>query len=310
MTEIPGFSDLQARIFELYNAKEYEEALEIATQQAPHYPTKRDTVAYWRACLAAHTDQESLAVWILEEAIATGTWWSPNWLRAEDDFATLQDNTDFQRLIEICERRRDAAAARAVPATMVAQPDGDGPWPALVALHGAGSNASTALADWHVAVRLGRMLVLPQATDPSGPDAFRWGEHDETAIARSLEAVRARIAGDDVVLAGFSAGGRLALQASLTEAVPARGVIAVAAAPLDVSLVEPHLDAAAARGLRAFIVAGGRDIGGSAWAQDLAGELNRRGVATTLDFRPELTHVFPPDFDDVLGRALAFVAGR
>ncbi|HEX9696634.1 MAG TPA: hypothetical protein VGB64_10040 [Actinomycetota bacterium] len=315
-----SFADAQARIFDLYNEGDFEEALEVATAAQSHFPAERNALVYYRVCLAARTGQPSLAAWILEEAMSTGIWFGVDKLRAESDLASLQGDADFERLVEICAERQANAARHAAPALMTAAPDGAiPPWPVVMALHGGSGSASEALPRWIAAQRAGWLVALPQSSRPSSFARYTWaaaGAGDEARVASEILTHVETIGGMGVadasrlVLGGSSAGGSAALRLAVTGTVAACGVIAVVPALRDATVFAPHLEGAAKRDLRVTIIAGGRDTDRSEPIRRLHAMLEEAGVDSRLHVDPSVAHDFPRDFDDLLPDMLAWTAGR
>ena len=111
------------------------------------------------------------------------------------------------------------------------------------------------------------------------------------------------------MLGGFSMGGGLAIQMAVTGAVSASGFIVVGPYLSDLALLEPYLDAAAARGLRGYIVMGQLEAPeGQELIRRIPPFLGEHGIPCELDEQPDLAHSFPDDFDQVLDRALTFLA--
>lgn len=307
-----SFADVQARIFDLYNEGDFEEALEVATAAQNHFTGERNALVYYRICLAAKTGQPSLATWILEEAMSTGVWFGIEKLRDEPDFATLQGDATFERLVQVCAERQTAAARHAAPALMTVAPAGSAPpWPVMMALHGGSGSASEALPRWIAAQRCGWLLALPQSSHPSSFGRYTWAgdpQRVESEIAAHMATLGSMGTADParLVIGGSSAGGDAALRLALSGAVDARGVIAVVPAIRDAAVFAPHIESAAKRSLRVMIVAGGRDTDRSGPIRDLHARLDAGGIDVRLHTDPAVAHDFPADFDDLLPDALAW----
>lgn len=96
----------------------------------------------------------------------------------------------------------------------------------VVVLHGAGQRASHAMRDWAVALELGYALVGVESTQLMAPMYRTWPDPDaaERDVRRALEQLPEDLRGLPLIAAGFSAGGRVALNWALTgQPVPAAG---------------------------------------------------------------------------------------
>jgi hypothetical protein len=105
-------------------------------------------------------------------------------------------------------------------------------------------------------------------------------------------------------------GGQAAAWMTLNGVVRGCGFI-IAAAPniSDPAIWEPFCLGSARRGLRGVILAGDRDSFASAGAVVLKSLMDRGNVPCRLHLYPELGHVYPPDFKNVLREGLTFILG-
>lgn len=105
-------------------------------------------------------------------------------------------------------------------------------------------------------------------------------------------------------------GGEVAMRLALEGAVKTRGFIVVALGGLlsreperAIALIEANQ----ARRLRGYFVLGEQDAGHYEGAKALVGLLRTRNIPCEFESHAELGHAFPPDFEQSLKRALAFV---
>src|SRR5262249_38103716 len=130
--------------------------------------------------------------------------------------------------------------------------------PALLALHGDWQNAWLAASDWHPIVKQGWLLACAQSSTMVIHDAYVWDDLDRgTADATYLYQLLNTndvIDPQRIVLGGFGVAGGLAIYLALTGAIKARGFFVVGPSLRDLETLKPHLQSAAARGLRGYIV--------------------------------------------------------
>lgn len=242
------FADLSRDIFRLHASGSYEEALELLNTVAHHFPQHEHSTIIWKAGLAALTGQASLATWALEEGLAAGWWWGPELLTDDPDFASLQDDGDFQRIVEQCRRRQVSEQAGALASMLLAVPPGPGPHPVLIALHGNAWSAAAFSHNWSAAVAAGWALAVPQSSQMSGPERYGWLKKDQARaeIARHLETLKSHALLDigRLVAAGFSSGARLALDLVADGSLPAAKLMCIGlSSPPDTSaLASRHID--------------------------------------------------------------------
>ena len=313
------FSDLRAQLFQLYQSGEYAQALDLATRAASRFPTEALRIYYWRICMASLIKETALALQLLEEALEAGFWYAEAQLREDPDLQSLQGLPRFEQLVEICRKRQAEAQARAAPALITLQPEGQcqadrQPCPLLLAFHGNNRDAEYSAGFWRSAVSKGWLLALPQSSQVGGPDGYVWNDRD-WAVREIQEHVATlceqyAVDPDRVVVAGFSMGGELAIWLALSGTIEVCGFIAVG--PVGPYMNEPDnwvplIEASQARGLRGYMVVGEQDIFCYEGTQALAAMLRSRNIPCELEVHPNLGHDFPPEFQQSLIRALDFI---
>lgn len=305
------YSELRDAVFRLYGEGRYVEALALIAREAPAYPDEMASTAYWRACLYAVTGRREEALRVIREVLDLGSFFGTHQLRDEADFASLQRDPDFERLAAECARRQEAAQAKARPELLVVEPRTPPPWPLLLALHGAGSNAADSLDPWRPAIAAGWLLALPQSSQVWGSNGFVWNDRAWAAreIGEQFATLTSKYQVDRTVVGGFSNGGALAPWLVLTGSLPARGFVAVgpgARNPIDWPTLVAGCDRDDVRGV---VIVGDGDAPSLEYTRALSGAMSARGLGCRVEIVPGLSHDYPADFGLRLDRALGFVAG-
>jgi predicted esterase len=312
------FDTLLSQTYQLYQAGEYVQALDMITREGRAFPERAQTWYYWRICLATRDGQIALALQFFDEALAAGLWFSVTLLRQDEDLQPLQGMPEFEQRLEVCRQRQAAAQAAARPLLTVLQPGRPAPpgagYPLLLALHGNNQNARTSLGFWRPAVAEGWLLGLPQSSQVGGTDAYVWNDRDWAA--REIQEQYAALCQtypvdlERVVVAGFSLGAETAVWLALTAAIKARGFIAVGPGGPTSNQPEkwvPLIQASRGDSLRGLVTIGEQDTFCYAGAQALATLLKEGNIPCEMRVYPDLSHDFPPDFPQVLVDALAFI---
>jgi predicted esterase len=306
-----------AQVMELYRNQAFAEALELLTREGDVFPEEAPTILYLRSCMAARIGQPELAVQLVEEAINRGYWYGEALMRGSPSWQPLQGMPAFEQIAAICKHRE--AEAQTGPAMLIEAPAGgqpaDHPRPLFIALHGNGDNARNALACWRPIVSQGWVLAALQSSQIGYTDNYGW--FDEERSMREIEeqytalCEQQAIDAGQIILAGFSMGGAIALRMALQQKIPARGFILLGPGGPPIDTPEawlPLIQDAAARGLRGCILLGEQDLNIPQDAiRTLAALLNTHGVACQIETIPGLGHGYPPDSGPNLTRALAFI---
>src|SRR5438270_10650419 len=97
------FEDLEHQMMRLYDAGDYAQAYELVRREADRFPEHSGDTYYWLMCLAARVNDISQSLQYLKDALAHGYWFTPSWLRNEEDLKPLQGLPEFEQMIAVCE---------------------------------------------------------------------------------------------------------------------------------------------------------------------------------------------------------------
>lgn len=305
------YLDFQKHAFQLYEDKQYPEALEYIQEHAARFPKHRAQTYNWRMCVLALMGQRQEAVDLLAEALDQGVWWSEPVLTEDEDLANLQDLADFQRLVARSEAMHQQANLHS-PRTPLAFPPEEPaqkPYPVLLAMHGRNSDAAFEAPFWQSVNRHGWFLGMPRASElidsehgcwDDTPNAVQEVHRQYQQLLRSypLDANR-------LVLGGFSQGAGLAIRMSLNGALPAEQWIAVAPWLPDADELLTKLPDSVKPPLARGIVILGEEDPLTEQFPTIAKLLDARGVEYEVERVPGLGHMYPDAFEQTLLRILS-----
>jgi pimeloyl-ACP methyl ester carboxylesterase len=309
------FLELSDRVLELYRAGAFGEALGAVEAAAGRFPTRQATVVFWRACLQSVTGRSEDALASFKRGLDDGLCWSERFLN-DPDLEPLFGRAEFQEVVEESARRL-AALPRHEVSLRTVEPPGE-PRGLLLALHGAAWDPDEFARHWGAGADAGFLVAVPNSSLAMGPEEFTWDEPDgaERDVGRAFDLAFSRFEAQVesgrrcVVLAGFSQGGRIALDYALRGTpVPVTGYLGVGPGINDPDGLARLARGASERGLRAAFIVGDRDSLLDP-VEKVHASLLEAGLASVLDIVPGLGHWFPEDFAERLPRALAFIAGR
>ena len=317
MSEFTSFAEFQQQFFEYHGKPETQQAaFDLVTEAAPHFPEQANLLYNWRYCAAALLGKPDLALQIFQEGLDAGYWWGKDVLVNDDDLKSLLELTEFKRLVEASEVRRQTAQAASTPLalTLPTPTDTTEPLPLLLALHGNNSNAQDSVTFWESAVGQNWLTVLLQSSQIFGPNAFVWNDlelgaqeikahYQELSENQSLDPAK-------VVVGGFSKGGEMAIWLALKDIIPMTGFIAVnPGGPFiqNIDQWKPILEECKSlTNLRGFFLVGEND-GSIENIKALHEMLNSHGLSCDLVVAPEIAHDFPANFGQILAKALNYV---
>jgi predicted esterase len=310
-----SFDADRARVFALHEERRFAEALALAEEIAARHPDRPAETTFWRACLLCLLGRTEEALGAFRAALDRGVWWSRDGLDRDPDLEPLRPLSGFAEVLA----RSDAnlAGARSGfpdhPEVLLHLPAGP-PSSLLLVMHMLGATAHATEPYWRPAAELGAAVALVGSSQTTTDGQPSWELDDlvvrDLGLARDA-AVRGGVpSSTPVVLAGASQGGRRAIGLSIDGRVPSIGFIAVVpGVPLNEHLA-PHLESAATRGIRGWILTGEHDQEAAA-AERLHRELTRAGLEVRFELVAGLGHEYPADFPARLPAALdAVVTAR
>jgi predicted esterase len=309
-----SFDDFTTHVFQLYEANDYSAAFDYVTREAGHFPEQAHRTTFWRACLANCLGQTAAALQILQDWSAAGYWVAEKRMRDEPDLQSLNGLPEYEAIVAISRERHKAAEAEETPKLVVFLPEQQAEsYPLLIALHGNGDNAKDTVPHWHAAVAQGWILAVPQSSQIYTPDGYVWSDRERATheIQEHYAALTQEypINADKVIIGGFSMGAGYSIRLPMSGAIPASGFIAVGPYIPDVDTLMPFVESSKARGLRGVIIIGEQDKVCYETSLKVAEMLNAHDIPCKLEVYPNLGHEFPPDFEQKLAEAIAFITG-
>ena len=317
MTEEKTFRDLVNTFFETHGKPEHQQAAYDALEGGEAlYPEYASLINSWRFCAAGLLNKPDLAIGIMKEGLDAGYWWHKEFLKTDEDLKSLQELPEFNRIVEIADKRYQEAmaAAKAVALPLrLPTPSKEG-FSLLLPLHGNNGNAKKSVGFWESAVDEGWMTVLLQSSEIFfDADSFVWNDMEKAGkeIKVQVEEFKAvySINGERTVMGGFSKGAEMAVWFTLMEILPMRGFIAVnPGGPYiqDITLWEPILENCERLSEMRGVFAGEHDPSVEQ-IRELHGLLVSKGMDCQLVIAPEIDHEFPENFGEILAEGLKFI---
>jgi predicted esterase len=228
------YDHLTERVSALYDEGLQPVALDLLDAVDPDLAPWAAELAHLRACLLGSIHETTEALTTLQQASAAGAWWAEEILTEDDDLAALQYLPAYQQIVATSRARRVVSE----DPPLIQLPESTGPAQSkacgvVVALHGAGQRARHAMRDWAGVLELGYALVGVESSQLMSPMYRTWPDPAQSAkdIARALDQLPAQLRELPLIAAGFSAGGRVALNWAVeADPVPAGGAVVLAPA--------------------------------------------------------------------------------
>ncbi|HEU0293967.1 MAG TPA: alpha/beta fold hydrolase [Anaerolineales bacterium] len=308
------FNQLTGQLVQHFQNGQYAEALELIMAEGDNFPQDRMWADYWKMVSAARVRDRELVYKVARKSLADGLWYGEVLWRQSPSYAPLQGDPEFEKIVadSLEAQLRDMPATRPIVITKVPSNHSDNS-PLLIALHGNQSTAERTLPFWESAVADGWVVAIPESDQVMFKDAFAWDdlERSKAYVKSQYERLTKNTTFDprQVVIAGHSMGGLIAIQVALEGVIPVRGLVVNGPAV-------PYLDAPeeldkmldSARDLRAYFILGEQDDAiNMPEVKNLAEKMKATGIPCEVEMVPNATHDYTSAYDAVLRSGLAFV---
>ena len=304
------YNQLVNRAVRLYHQGRFLEAYELVTMNAGRVEGNLAQIYNFRFCLACRAGREGLAMSIIREAVIDqGYWYSYEGLLTDSDLAPLRDLHEFKRMAEMC-RVREAEARSAIrPEMDIAVSPVEGPTTLLMVLHGNEENDRTARSQWIGDGVPCCLMAFPRSSQIGFSGAYFWNDVElGVAEVRShLRDLKQYFPVQSVVLAGFSAGARVALHLALEAESDVQGLILIAPWLPDLDEVSSKIGGLRSRDVRCNIIWGDQDEDCREHAKALNELFEIEGVRHRKVEIPGMEHDVPSDLQALVPSMLAFI---
>jgi dienelactone hydrolase len=290
-----------SRVYAGYGSGQYARVLD-EIEQLPAEQRETGELSYIKLCMLSLVGRVEEALEFLKELAGKRIWLDPAMLQEDRDLISLRGTAEFPRLCATHEALKSAASAE-TNGTLIVSPEGAGPYPLLLVLHGNQQNAAETLPRWSKAAEDGWMVAALQSQQSGyGSGSYVWNDYSATRaqVLEFLNHHRDRWNGT-VVLGGFSRGARTAISLALDGTVPTAGVLAVCPASLE---EVPSWTVNIASGpIRATVFLGAEDPY-TRQSDELERCLTLTGSEVTYRVIDGMEHAYPEDFPIRIARMM------
>lgn len=308
-----SYDRVQKAVNELEQAKKYEEAIALMKSVEGKFLGYEYEIIREFAYLYLKTEQYEKCLDAWQEGHKKGFFFliHPNL----PQYKPLKDLVRFNDLAAEDDRLRREALTRSETVFESELPTGydeSKKYPLLIILHGGGSNIAQARKHWHSPVmKKEYIVVFIQSYLHYGMKDFGWRKEDPRArediknIYREL-IHQYSVDTSKVIIGGISAGGSAAMDISLNQIIPTRGIIGVCPAiPGDRFTTEQIKKASRVR-IRAYLITGENDPGRE--GQEKTVELfESEKLQNKFIVISGMGHEYPDDFSRQINSALTFL---
>ena len=299
----------------LYQEGRFKDAYDLITTEASSSDAIPALVYYLRYSFAARAGMVDLAMDLFKDAVLDKGYWFSNDHLEDDDLEPLRSRPEFQYLAALCRERQDSARKTAVSEMELVLPRSspiNERTPMVVAIHGNQLDMHMTKIDWCGRSLSDCLLVFPQSSYAICTGAYSWPDPmaGVQEVRHHLDLIYQKLiasAEQEVILGGFSAGGRVALHAVLKGTVQAKGIILVGPWLPDMVALEPMLTNLVRNRVKVYLICGDQDRDCFDSSNKLAEIMSRECVQFRYRMVRGMGHQYPDDFDEELGKACSFI---
>ena len=295
---------------------DYLEAYNFITENYKGIKGNLAQIYNFRYSIANEAGLEELALQLMREAIVEkGFWYQYNYLIEDEDLKSLNKYKEFDALLDICKKRELEAKRNEKPALKIIVPnkiDEKYKHPLIIALHGDQENIEITEDYWSSCIHKNYLLALPQSSQIQFSEGYEWKDIEKGSreLKEHYESIleKYNIDSDNIIIGGFSAGGRVALYSILKGIIQVKGFILVAPWLPEIDEWAPLLDKIMGKGIKGYVVCGDKDDDCYECTRRFTDLLSSKEIPYELKIFKGLDHDYPDNFNEILPKAIEFIS--
>lgn len=310
------YTSLLNRTLEIYMKGDYLGAYNFITENYKGVKGNLARIYNFRYTIANTAGLEELSLQIMKEAILEkGFWYQYNYLIEDEDLKSLNKFKIFGELVDICKKRELEAKRDEKPDLKIIVPDKmseQHKHSLIIALHGDQENIEITEDYWSSCIYKNCLLALPQSSQIQVSEGYEWKDIEKGSrelkehYKNILE--KHNIDSDNIIIGGFSAGGRVALYSILKSMIQAKGFILVAPWLPEIDKWAPLLDKIRDKGIKGYVVCGDKDDDCYECTRRFTDLLSSKKISYELKIFKGLDHDYPDNFNEILQKAIEFIS--
>jgi predicted esterase len=303
------FRALTDKMMLLYTDRKYADALQFLEQNADHFPEQSARTTFWKMCLLSLAGRTEEVISVFQKGLDAGLWWAGNQF-VDSDLDAVRDMPEFKRLVAISQEKYEEVRVDTKRERIILLPElpASGKYPLLIVLHGRNGSKDSNLEHWEAACQRGWLVLSTQSTQPLFSGSYCWDDaalgladlssyYDEVSQEYPIDPQR-------MLLAGFSQGSGMAIQAALSEKFGARGFIGVGTFIAEPDSLIPLVKQSPS--VRGYFVVGEKDHTLDK-VRAIQHILKENSIPFAEEVHPDLAHEFPADFGSSFDKATNFI---
>jgi len=312
------YTSLLNRTLEMYAKGDYLKAYNFITGNCKGIKGNLAQIYNFRYSIANEAGLEELALQIMREAIIEkGFWYQYKYLSEDEDLKSLNKYKEFDELLDICKKRELEAKRNEKPDLKIIVPNNMNEqykYPLIIALHGDQENIEITEDYWNSCMYKNYLLALPQSSQIQFSEGYEWKDIEKGSqeLKEQYENIlkKHNIDSDNIIIGGFSAGGRVALYSILEDIIQVKGFILVAPWLPEIDEWTPLLDKIREKGIKGYVVCGDKDNDCYGCTGRLIDLLSSKNIPHESKIFKGLDHDYPDNFNEILSKAIDFISNK
>ena len=309
------YTSLLNKTLEIYMKGDYLGAYNFITENYKGIKGNLAQIYNFRYSIANTAGLEGLALKIMSEAIVEkGFWYKYNYLIEDEDLKSLNKYKEFNALLDICKKRELEAKRDEKPDLKIIVPNKINEqykYPLIVALHGDQENIEITEDYWSSCVDKNYIVALPRSSQIQFSEGYEWKDIEKGSreLMKHYDKIleKYNIDTDNIIIGGFSAGGRVALYSILKDIIQVKGFILVAPWLPEIDEWVLSLYKIKEKGMKGYVVCGDKDDDCYECTRRFIDLLSSKKISYELKIFKGLDHDYPVNFDEILLNAIEFI---
>ena len=265
----------------------------------------------FKYALASAAGLEEEALHLMKKAIIeNGFWYGSEYLISDDDLKPLHKFEEFHRMVQLCKEREELAKKSEqadVKYKYSKQTEN-----LLITLHGDQENIQIIEPYWNSVMEQGFMLALPQSSQIQFSDGYVWDniERGREELKGHYNKIKVNKPFENIIIGGFSAGGKVALHSMLQGEIEVNGFIFVAPWLPEMEEWEEMIGILHDKSIKGYIICGDQDEDCFEGTQQFVKLLKDKNIEHKYKVVPNLNHDYPHNFDELLKEAIEYIGSK
>jgi len=309
------YEEMHKVVVNKFREEKFEEAIKLLNLHLEIFPEKLVSNSYNLALCYGKLELYDEGVGILMKGIEDGVWYN-KWGFENEFWKSYKELEEFQEFIKINDSKRLEAQKHSKPDMLIVKPEGfdeNKEYSLFIALHGGGGTMEGFRKLWKSELMLKEFIVVYlQSSQLSSMDGYTWDDMDlaNSEISDAYKKILNvyLIDTSDIIIGGFSAGGRASIANCARSNIPFSGFI-VLSPPMPDGFSSENAKEFKNKNIRGTIISNSKDprYNDQRFMSDFFKE---NGMQYQFIETPAKGHWFPENLDELIDQSIQFIRNK